>query len=154
MARDGEEMARYVTTLRTDRSPRDVFTYMADLRNFAEWDPGVVKVQQVEGDGGGAGAVFDVSVKGPGRTIDLRYVTTTYEPSKNLLVVARSSMFTSTDRVTVVADGSGSIVTYDADLQFNGALKLFDPLLKLSFGKIGDRAAAGLRRVLDGTPVA
>ena len=34
-------MARYVTKVRTPRSVEDAFAYMADLRNFAEWDPGV-----------------------------------------------------------------------------------------------------------------
>ena len=34
-------MARYVTKLRTSRAPDEVFAYMADLRNFAGWDPGV-----------------------------------------------------------------------------------------------------------------
>ena len=34
------------------------------LSNFAEWDPGVVKVEQIEGDGAGPDAVFDVAVKG------------------------------------------------------------------------------------------
>ena len=43
-------MARYITKVRTSRSSADAFGYMADLRNFAEWDPGVSKVVQVEGD--------------------------------------------------------------------------------------------------------
>ena len=34
-------MARYVTTVRTSWAPEVAFGYMADLRNFAEWDPGV-----------------------------------------------------------------------------------------------------------------
>ena len=55
-------MARYVTTVRTGRSAADAFAFMADLRNFAEWDPGVSKVVQVEGNGGGRDAVFDVTL--------------------------------------------------------------------------------------------
>ena len=34
-------MARYMTRVRTDMAPSEAFAYMADLRNFAEWDPGV-----------------------------------------------------------------------------------------------------------------
>ena len=33
-------MARYVTTVRTPRSPEDAFAYVADLCNFAEGIPG------------------------------------------------------------------------------------------------------------------
>jgi len=142
-------MARYVTTVRTEQTPAEVFAYMADLRNFAQWDPGVKKVVQVKGDAGGADAQFDVTVSGT----TLRYITTEYEPDTNLLVVAKSKALKSTDRVTVVADGSSTLVTYDALLELNGVLGLADPLLRLAFGRIGDRAAAGLRRVLAGEDV-
>lgn len=141
-------MARYVTTVRTAKTPKEVFAYMADLRNFAEWDPGVKTVNQVEGSGGGPKSVFDVTVAGVGRDLTLRYVTEEYDAPRNLLVVARSSVFTSIDRITVKPDGTGSVLTYDADLRLNGVLRVGDLGLRLVFGHIGDRAAAGLRRAL------
>lgn len=142
-------MARYVTTVRTKQTPAEVFAYMADLRNFAQWDPGVKKVVQVKGAAGGAGAEFDVTVTGT----TLRYVTEVYEPDTDLVVIAKSRTLKSTDRVTVVADGASTLVTYDALLELNGVLRLVDPILGLAFGRIGDRAAAGLRRVLSGEDV-
>ena len=54
-------MARYVTRVRTHRSAEDAFAYLADMRSFAAWDPGVRRVAQVEGEGAGLGAVFDVT---------------------------------------------------------------------------------------------
>ncbi len=142
-------MARYVTTVRTQMSAESAFDYMADLRNFAEWDPGVKKVVQVEGDGAGAGTEFDVTVTGA----TLRYRTTTYRPDEELVVVARSRTLTSTDTVTVSVDTDGTLVRYDAVLELNGLLRLADPFLRLAFGRIGDRAAAGLRSALDGVDV-
>jgi hypothetical protein len=59
-------------------------------------------------------------------------------------------MLTSLDVITVRSHGDGSAVTYDAELKLNGVLGLADPLLRSSFRKIGDRAADGLIRVLDG----
>lgn len=141
-------MARYVTTVRTAKTPQEAFDYMADLRNFADWDPGVKAVRQVQGAGGGPDSVFDVTVAGIGRDLTLRYLTEEYDAPRNLLVVARSSVFTSIDRITVEPDGTGSVVTYDADLRLNGVLRVGDLGLRLVFGQIGDRAAAGLRRVL------
>lgn len=141
-------MARYVTKVRTPRTPQQAFAYMADLRNFAEWDPGVKAVKQVEGSGGGADSVFDVTVAGPVLDLTLRYLTEEYDAPRNLLVVARSLVFTSIDRITVEPDGTGSVVTYDADLRLNGPLRIGDLGLRLVFDRIGDRAAAGLRRVL------
>jgi len=141
-------MARYVTKVRSAKTPQEAFAYMADLGNFVEWDPGVKAVRQVEGSGGGPDAVFDVTVVAPGPDLTLRYVTEEYDAPHNLLVVARSSVFTSIDRITVEPDGTGSLVTYDADLRLNGVLRVGDLGLRLVFGQIGNRAAAGLRRVL------
>lgn len=44
-------MARYVTTVKTARTPQNVFAYMADLRNFTEWDPGVKAVKRAAARG-------------------------------------------------------------------------------------------------------
>lgn len=55
--------------------------------------------------------MFDVTVAGPGRDLTLRYVTEEYDAPRNLLVVARSLIFTSIDRITVEPDGTGSVVT-------------------------------------------
>ena len=141
-------MARYVTTVRSAKTPQEAFAYMADLGNFVEWDPGVKAVRQVEGSGGGPDAVFDVTVVAPGPDLTLRYVTEEHDAPHNLLVVARSIVFTSIDRITVEPDGTGSLVTYDADLRLNGVLRVGDLGLRLVFGQIGNRAAAGLRRAL------
>jgi carbon monoxide dehydrogenase subunit G len=146
-------MARYSTTVRTAMASPDAFAYMADLRNFERWDPGVTKVVQVTGDGGGPGATFDVDVKSVGGTTTLRYETVRHEAPTTVQVEARSTLLTSIDRIDVVADGDGSLVTYDAELRLNGPLGLFDPALRLAFGRIGDRAAAGLARALDGERV-
>ena len=147
-------MARYTTTVRSPLSPEQAFTYMADLRNFEHWDPGVTGVDQVRGDGAGPDAVFDVRVRSLRGDLTLRYETVQYDAPSVVRVEARSSMLTSIDRIEVVADGDGSLVTYDAELRLNGVLRVFDLGLGLAFKRIGDRAAAGLERALNGERVA
>ena len=141
-------MAKYTVSVESSKSVEEAFAYMADLRNFANWDPGVLTVTQVAGDGGGPESSFDVAVKSVGGGTVLRYETVEYDEPGNLLVEARNSKFTSIDRITVVAKGEGSIVTYAAELLLNGCLSPLNPLLGLVFNRIGDRAAVGLRRVL------
>ena len=94
-------MARYVTTVRTQLSPEEAFEYMADLRNFAESVPGVKKVVQVVGTGGGLDTEFDVSVSGT----TMRYRTTVFNTTTELVAVAKTRVLTSTDRVTIVRHG-------------------------------------------------
>ena len=52
------------------------------------------------------------------------------------------------DEISVEPHPDGARVTYDAELILRRPLRLFDPVLARSFRKIGDRAAAGLRRAL------
>jgi carbon monoxide dehydrogenase subunit G len=147
-------MARYVVHVRSPRPTADAFAYMADLANFAEWDPGVENVEQVQGDGPGPDAAFDVTVKGIGRSLTLRYHTTHHDPPTTIVARAQSRLLTSLDTVTVREDGAGSVVTYDAELTLNGLFGLADPFLGLGFKRIGDRAAEGLITVLEGERVA
>ncbi|MFP5489364.1 MAG: SRPBCC family protein [Acidimicrobiia bacterium] len=147
-------MARYVTTVRTPKSQEDAFAYLADLRNFAEWDPGVREAQQVRGDGPGPDAEYDVTVDAAAvRALTLRYRTIEFDPPRSITVKASSRLFTSLDRIDVAPDGDGARATYDAELTLNGPLGLFDKLLQGSFRKIGDRANRGLIRALDGEQV-
>ena len=149
-------MARYVTRVRTPRNAEEVFDYLSDLRSFAEWDPGVAAAEQVTGDGGGPGAEFDLTISSPGPLPDstLRYRTVEYDRPDTLFVVASNAVLTSEDRITVVGDDAGCIVTYDADLRLSGPLRLGDVALQLAFNRIGDRAADGLRAALDGVRAA
>ncbi|MFK8024994.1 MAG: SRPBCC family protein [Ilumatobacter sp.] len=147
-------MARYIVHVRTPMPPAEAFAFMADLRNFAVWDPGVGEVTQLEGDGPGLGSAFDVRVKLPAGTMTLRYDTISYDDEATTMTAfAENLLFTSEDTITVVPDGEGSIMTYDAELRLKGLLGLSDPFLAITFGVIGDRAAAGMIEALGGERV-
>ena len=126
---------------------------MADLTNFADWDPGVVTSTMVVGEEPAAGTAYDVEVKSVGGTMTLRYELVEFDAPNRYLAKAESDKLTSVDVVTVEPDDGGSIVTYDAELTLNGSLGMADPVLQLTFNKIGDKAAAGLISVFDGVRV-
>lgn len=138
-------MARYSTTVTTLWSPEEAFAYMADLRNFEEWDPGVRSADLVTGEAPGMHAEYDVTVG----AMTLRYKTLEFEPSTRVVVEATSSLLRSYDVIEISpGDEGGAVVHYDATLELNGILRIADPLLRLAFDRIGDRAADGMRRVL------
>lgn len=142
-------MAHYVTSTATPLPVVEAFAYMADVTHFVEWDPGVTSVVRVAGDGTSVGTAYDLRVQSSG-TMVMRYEVKEYDAPHRILLVARTAFLTSVDEVRVDANGTGSIVTYDAKLTLNGPLRLLDPVLRLAFRRIGDRAAAGLKRVLAG----
>ena len=68
-------------------------------------------------------------------------------------LVATHSWFRSIDTISATGDDNGSDVTYDATLELRSPFAILDPLLGLAFKRIGDKAAAGLIRALDGASV-
>ena len=143
-------MSRYLTSVPTTWSPATAFDFMADVRNFARWDPGVESVSAVGGPG--RGASYDVAVRAGPRRMVLRYEVEEWDPPRRLLLVARTASLQSIDEIKVEPADGGAVVTYDARLDLRGVLKVANPVLALAFRRIGDRAAAGLRRALAAEP--
>lgn len=148
-------MARYVTRVRTPWSASDAFGYMADMRNFAEWDPGISEVVQRHGDAPGVGAAYDVTISTAGPDQTMHYRTVEHDPPTDVLFVSQSSIIESIDRISVTptsehSGSTGCFVTYDAELNLQGVMRIAGPVLSVLFQRIGDRAAAGLRSALDG----
>ncbi len=143
-------MARYITTVRTAMPADEAFAYMADLENFAEWDPGVSSSTQVKGDGPGLDAAYDVRASGA----DLRYETLEYDEPSRIVVQAQTTFFRSYDIIEVSPnDDGGCDVTYDATLELSGIFGIADIGLRLFFDNIGAKATTGLVKVLDGTKI-
>ena len=142
-------MARYVTEIETDMTPEEAFDFMADMRNFEQWDPGVSSAEQVEGDGPGEGAVYELEASGT----TLRYVVVEYDRPHRFVAEANTDRLRSYDVVEVEPHDGGSIVTYDATLELEGLFKVAEPLMKLAFQRIGSKADRGMQEALDGRKV-
>lgn len=142
-------MARYRTEIRTPLDRAEAFDRLARVERFSSWDPGVVRSSQTGGDGPGLGATYELVVRNLGQETAMPYEVVSYRPQDEYTMVGTTSTLTSTDTISVRTDGDGSVVTYDAVLDLKGPLRLFDPVLALAFRRIGDRAAAGLRRELE-----
>ncbi len=141
-------MARYRDTIASTRSAEEVFDYMAMFSNVSEWDPTAAEAQPIDGNPPGVGARFHVLVRWLGREIPLEYTTTLYERPKRVILRAENSSTISEDTITVEPTKTGCEMTYDASLTLKGAMRVIDPLFGLAFKRLGNNAAAGLRREL------
>lgn len=141
-------MARYRTSVSTGRRPDDAFAFMASFENVAVWDPGVVEAERLGTGPLDVGSRFRVVVSSAGRKLPLEYRITEFDPPQRVVLIAETATLRSLDRITVQPAPGGSTVTYDADLELLGLLRFFNPALALVFNRVGDRAAAGLRREL------
>jgi len=142
-------MARYQTTVSSTMSATEAFDYMAAFENVVIWDPGVRKASRITDGPPQLGTRFAVEASFLGRALPLEYAITSFEAGKTFVLTASTSTLKSIDTVTVVADGEGSRVTYNAELILQGLFKIFDPSLSLAFRSIGNKARDGLRTALN-----
>lgn len=143
-------MARYRATVQTDRSRQEVFDYLSDFSTTREWDPGVVSAERLTSGAIKQGSEFSLVARFLGRNSQLTYRIVEYEPPRCVEFLGGNASVISRDRITFDAAGTGTTVSYDAELTLKGVLRLVDPLLALAFKRVGDRALAGMRAKLTG----
>jgi hypothetical protein len=138
-------MARYMGTITSPHSAAETWSYLADLRSIGEWDPSVEEIRLVSGDPGTVGARYQLEVSFIGGRVSLPYVTVTVEPPHRVVFAAEteSVMVRDEARIRPNADGGISVV-WDAELRLKGVRRLFHPLLRLAFNRLGSRAERGL----------
>ena len=143
-------MPRYTGTVESVHSPEDVWSYLADLRSVAEWDPSVKRIELVSGQPGTVWARYALEVGFLGRTSELPYRVAEIEPPHRVVFTAETDAVTVRDEALIEpADGGGSRVTWDADLRPKGALRLFELPLRLAFARLGRAARQGLAKQLN-----
>jgi Polyketide cyclase / dehydrase and lipid transport len=144
-------MARYAATVTSQHPAPDTFSYLATFTNTADWDPGVISAEQLDGGPVRPGTRFRLVVPFLGRRLPLTYQVVTLVPGREIVLAGGSRLLRATDRIVVDPAGDGATVNYQADVRLRGPLALLDTLLRPGFRAVGQRAAAGLAQVL-GTP--
>ena len=142
-------MARYVATVESPRAQEDVFAYLSDFSTTQEWDPGVAEAARLDDGPVAVGSRFNVVAEFMGRKTPLVYVVVAYDAPHSITLRGDNATVISLDTIAFEPTAAGGTrVSYDADLKLKGPLAIGDPLLKLVFNRIGDRAVAGLRDAL------
>ena len=142
-------MARYVATVESPRPQADDFAYLSDFSTTQEWDPGVAEAARLDDGPVAVGSRFNVVAEFMGRKTPLVYVVVAYDAPHSITLRGDNATVISLDTIAFEPTAAGGTrVSYDADLKLKGPLAIGDPLLKLVFNRIGDRAVAGLRDAL------
>ncbi len=141
-------MARYTTTVQTDAPVDATFQYLADFSNVREWDPGVTEASRIDDGPLRVGSRFLVHAVAGSRVFPLRYEISELSAPDRVVLTAENSSIRSIDTMSFTSSGSGTSVTYDARLETRGLAKLVEPIMRVAFRRIGDRARDGLQRSL------
>jgi hypothetical protein len=145
-------MARYHATVESRSSAAETFGYLATFSNAAKWDPGVRAGEQLDPGPVRVGSRFRLVVPFLGIRMPLTYEVIRLMPGREVLLAAASGLLRSTDKIVVTDDADGSTVSYDAEVQFRGPLRVLDLFLRPGFRVVAERATAGLADVLSRRP--
>jgi carbon monoxide dehydrogenase subunit G len=107
-----------------DRPVGEVYEFLSNAENDAQWRPGVLEIRRASGEG--VGAVYRQAVKGPmGRSIDADIETTDLVPNELIAFRTRTGPVRPTGRYELSATGDGTRVRFRLDAELGGAKKLF-----------------------------
>lgn len=142
-------MARFETSVPSDRTLQQTFVYMADFRNVAEWDPSITSAELTAGQPGEVGSTYDVTFSVAGQDMTLPYRTEEVVHEDRIVMRAETDAMVSVDTIRVHDDGQVR-VDYAAAIELKGARKLADPIADLALARAGRKAAEGLTEKLAG----
>ena len=141
-------MTEVSKTVFIPRPPGEVFTYLADFTNTAEWDPGVVEATMTSDGPVGFRSTFDLVTLFRGRRVPVSYEVTVYEPPSRVVLVGTNKNFTGTDDIGITPEGDGTRVSWNANFQMKGVARVFQPFLGGVFEKLSVEAMEGLESTL------
>jgi carbon monoxide dehydrogenase subunit G len=128
--------------------PQVVVDYLKDFEHAEQWDPGTESCRRADAGPIAVGATWQNTSKIAGVQTELTY-TLEKLTDNTIVLVGRNDTATSTDTITVHRSGSGSEITYHADIEMRGLAKLAAPAIKLIFEKIGNDTVKQMSEVLN-----
>jgi carbon monoxide dehydrogenase subunit G len=128
--------------------PGTVIDYLKDFSNAEEWDPGTRTCTRADSGPVTRGSTWRNVSNIFGVTAELTYVLQKLTPD-TLVFVGTNRSSTSTDTITVAAEGTGSKLAYRSDVQMKGWAKLLNPVMKVAFERLADDTERQLASVLN-----
>ncbi len=138
----------FTHTMDVPTPPAAVHAYVSDFRNLPRWDPTIKRVDLVTPGGAGSGAHYVVVLSFLGSETTMDYETREFQPPVRARLVGVTSNATATDTITIEPTGTGSRLTWHAEITLAWPARILDPLIKLLFSRDVAKAMANLEREL------
>jgi uncharacterized protein YndB with AHSA1/START domain len=142
-------MKQVQTNVTTPRSPDEVYAYLVDFANQAEWRFDVLESELVQGEVGRVGARYRQRVKqGRRETVVQSELTQADRPSTVAFRTVDSGPVTASGAWTIRATGEGSHVICDVAIESSGFVRLFEPFMGPSLRRTAARYEQDLTKAL------
>lgn len=126
-----------------------VWDYLSDFRTSEQWDPPSESTVRISGDGGLA-TVYENTSRILGRSAQVTYTVTGFDPPRQLELRGENESLTAVDIITLTpTDPTTTRVNYHAQFTLKGAAKLAAPLLPAGLKKLADDVEDSLDKHLN-----
>jgi uncharacterized protein YndB with AHSA1/START domain len=139
-------VATLTRTQEIRRSVADVFATVADIGNFADWNPTITTSRQLTSGAPGVGMRAEWRLKGFGAvTQELQE----FEPARRIRIVPLMKSLGGGHRFTFTDIGGGTRVDHELEMTPRGIFKLMGPMMTRTGRKNLDATADALKRHLE-----
>jgi carbon monoxide dehydrogenase subunit G len=135
-------------TFTTTASPEAAFAYLADFSNAEEWDPGTKTCERTGGDGG-VGTTYRNVSSFLGREVEVVYTAAELAPPTRVHMRGTNEQFEGHDVFDISPSGTGSRVSYRAEMSFSGPSRIAAPLVAAYLPFLARKTVDQLRSSLD-----
>lgn len=142
-------MAILKERIETSLSLEPTFAFVADFANAQAWDPGVASSVRIDAGPLAVGARYLLGVRMGGRVVPMEYVVTKLEPGRRVVLAGRGSGVVAVDDIGFEAIPTGTVITYVADIQLRGLMRLLSPFAGGAFRRIAANARDGMQQALE-----
>ena len=126
-----------------NRPVAEVFAFLADAENDAQWRPGVIEIKRA------SETTYHQKVKGPGgRSVSADVEVTESRPNELIAFRATSGPVRPRGRYVLSADGDGTRVRFELEAELGGLKRLMAPMVQRTMNS-EVAALSNLKRVLE-----
>ncbi len=139
---------RYHGQIEVDREPAEVFAYLADFENTAEWDPGIESARRLTEGPTAGGSRFEPLARFRGKVQRFEYVVTELGAGQRVVLHGEGDKAVSDDVIAVAGSDGRAQVDYRADIRLKGVYRIAEPFLRGTFTTMCEDAHDGLQSTL------
>ncbi len=142
------------TSIVIERPIEDVWAFVANIENMDQWVVGVSEPRLSNGRDMGVGATFTSKYTYGGKTHDLDYEVTAYEPQRHFATQSTEGPFPFKGELDLERAGQGTKVTNTIDAGSDGlfttiTFTLLGPLVRMSMRRQLHKELVALKTILE-----
>lgn len=127
----------------------EAFAFIADFVTSAQWDPGVASAERIDSGPVKVGSRYRLGVRVGGRVTPMEYTITHLEAPRRVVLAGEGSGVVAVDDIGFEPAGTGTTISYTADIRLRGLMALLSPFAGGAFRRIARDAREGMQRTLD-----